>query len=262
MVYWTQSKDNIWVAAHRGFSSDYPENTMSAFKAALEVGVDQIETDVRVTKDGQLVLIHDPTVDRTTNGSGKVCDFTLEELQKLDAGDGEHVPTFVELMELVKNHPTMTLDLELKEYPEKVGEEIAFSVCDKVVEIVEQYGFGERIILNTFSGPLHEYINEKYRRKYKQHIFYPLTHLGKLTRDPYEYAYCACMFRTNPDSDVNMAEKADFDKLHELGIEGWAGACVKDERTVDMAIERGATLITCNNVDTVLNLLRQKGKHK
>ena len=72
MNYWTQSKDNIWVAAHRGWCSKYPENTMEAIKAAVEVGVDQIETDVRVTKDGELVLFHDPTVDRTTNGTGKV----------------------------------------------------------------------------------------------------------------------------------------------------------------------------------------------
>ena len=262
MNYWTQSKDNIWVAAHRGFSSNYPENTMSAFKAALDAGVDQIETDVRVTKDGELVLIHDSTVDRTTNGTGKVYDFTLDELKKLDAGRGECVPAFIELMDLLKTHPTITLDIELKEYPEKVGCDVAFGVCDKVVEIVEEYGFAERIVLNTFSGQLHEYINSKYGKKYKQHIFFPLKHLGALTRNPYEYAYCACMFRSNPDSEINIAEKADFEYVNSLGVEGWAGASVKDEKTVDMAIERGATLITCNNVETILELLRKKGKHK
>ena len=72
MNYWTQSEKNIWVAAHRGWCSDYPENTMPAFRAALEIGVDQIELDVRVTKDGELVIIHDATVDRTTNGTGHV----------------------------------------------------------------------------------------------------------------------------------------------------------------------------------------------
>ena len=59
MNYWTQSKQNIFVAAHRGWRSKYPENTLAAFRAALELGVDQIETDVRVTADGELVLIHD-----------------------------------------------------------------------------------------------------------------------------------------------------------------------------------------------------------
>ena len=72
MNYWTQSKDNIFVAAHRGWSEIYPENTMIAFEKALEIGVDQLETDVHVTKDGHLVLIHDTTVDRTTNKTGKV----------------------------------------------------------------------------------------------------------------------------------------------------------------------------------------------
>ena len=77
MNYWTQSETNIFVAAHRGFSGEYPENTMLAFKEAIKLGVDQIETDVRITKDNELVLIHDSTLERTTNGSGKVCDYTL-----------------------------------------------------------------------------------------------------------------------------------------------------------------------------------------
>ena len=74
------------VAAHRGFSEKYPENTMEAFRAALEAGADEIETDVRVSADGELVLIHDETADRTTDGTGKICEMTLAELKKLDAG--------------------------------------------------------------------------------------------------------------------------------------------------------------------------------
>ena len=79
MNYWTQSAQNIFVAAHRGWSEKYPENTMLAFQKAIEIGVDQLETDVRITKDGELGLIHDPVVDRTTNGTGKVCEMTLTE---------------------------------------------------------------------------------------------------------------------------------------------------------------------------------------
>jgi len=59
MNFWTQSKKNIYVAAHRGWCSEYPENTMASFRAAVEIGVDQIELDVRMTKDGELVVIHD-----------------------------------------------------------------------------------------------------------------------------------------------------------------------------------------------------------
>lgn len=260
MNYWTQNKDNIYVAAHRGFCSYHPENTMLAFEKAVEVGVDQLETDVRVTKDNELVLIHDATVDRTTNGSGKVCDFTLDELKKLDAGKGERIPAFIEFMDFIKDHPTMTLDIELKEYPHEVGDK-AYEVADRVLKIVDDYGFSDRIVINTFSAQLHEYIADKYAGKYRQHVYFPVSVMKKIKRDPLEYAYCCCMFMAFYDK-VNMATKEEFDICASRGVQPWAGACVKDEKTVDMAIERGATLITCNNPDVVLDILRKKGKHK
>ena len=86
MNYWTQSPKNIYVAAHRGWRTKYPENTMESFRAAEALGVDQLELDVRVTKDDELVVIHDPTVDRTTDGTGLVREKTLTELKALDAG--------------------------------------------------------------------------------------------------------------------------------------------------------------------------------
>lgn len=269
MNYWTQSEKNIYVAAHRGWSEKYPENTMIAFKKAIELGVDQIETDIRMTSDGELVCIHDDTVDRTTNGKGKVCELSFEELRSLDAGilkgeefAGERVPTFVELMELVKDHPTITLDIELKEYPKSGREAIAYDVCDRVLKIVDEYGFTDRIVINTFNGALHEYIKDKYGEKYRRHIFYPIASMGKVTRDPYaDGAYCCCMFRTLY-SEINMATKSEFDMMRSFGVQPWAGAGVKDEAGVDMAIKNGATLITCNNPDLILELLRAKGYHK
>ena len=267
MNYWNESKKNIYVAAHRGICATYPENTMEAFKAALDAGVDQIELDVRVTRDNELVIIHDATVDRTTNGTGKVCDKLLAELKALDAGShkgeqfkGAKIPTFIEFMELVKDHPTITIDIELKEYPTAGPEEVAYDVCDRVLKIVDDYGFTDRIVINTFNATLHEYIYKKYGKKYRQHVYYPLSHLGKPTMNPYEYAYCACMFR-DFYSDLNIASKEAFEKMASLGVEPWAGACVKDEAGVDAAIEAGAVLITCNNGDEILEILRKKGYH-
>jgi glycerophosphoryl diester phosphodiesterase len=150
MNYWTQSTKNIYVAAHRGWRNKYPENTIEAFKAALTLDVDQLETDVRATKDGELVLIHDATVDRTTNGKGRVCDLTLAELRELDAGNGNKIPTLIELMELVKDHPTITLDVELKEYPIGEREEWAFDICDRVLKIIDDYGFTDRVVINSW----------------------------------------------------------------------------------------------------------------
>ena len=267
MSVWTQSEKNIWVAAHRGWSAAYPENTMPAFRAAAELGVDQIEIDVRVTRDNELVVIHDATVDRTTDGTGKVCDKLLSELKALDAGShkgaqfsGTRIPTFQEFMDYVKDLPEMTLDIELKEYPTEGREMLAFDVCDRVLAIVDAYGYTDRVVINTFSGKLHEYIRNKYGKKYRQHVYYPISHLGAVTRDPYEYGYCCCMFKTTY-SELNMAERCEFDRMRSYGVQPWAGACVKDEKGVDLAIANGAALITCNNPDTVLRLLREKGYH-
>ncbi len=258
--YWQQSEKNVCVAAHRGASETYPENTMAAFRAAMDMGVDQIETDVRVTADGELVLVHDETVDRTTDGTGKVRDFTLEELKKLDAGSkkgaifaGEHIPTLRELMELVKDNPDITLDLELKEYPTEGREAISFEVCDRVLAMVDEYGFAERVVINSFSGKLNEYVYKKYGKKYRQHVFYPQDLLGECEIDPYSYAYCACLFTNNPKA---------YDYLRSRGVQPWGGAGIKDEETLEKAIARGVTYITCNNPDVILDLLKKKGFHK
>lgn len=263
MNYWKQSPQNIYVAAHRGLCAKYPENTMEAFRAAVEVGVDQIETDVRITKDGVLVLIHDETVDRTTNGSGKVCEMTYAELLALDAGikksecfAGAKIPMLTELLELVKEHPAMTLDLELKEYPTEGREAVAYEVCDRVLQMVDDYSFTDRIVINSFSGKLNEYVYKKYGKKYRQHVFFPQKHLGECTLDPYSYAYCSCMFGA-----PYMSEKESFDALTARGVQPWVGASVKDEKGVEDAIEHGAYLITCNNPDEVLALLRERGYH-
>lgn len=100
------------IYAHRGYSAKYPENTLSAFKAALP-HVDGIELDAQLTRDGRLVVIHDETVDRTTNGSGFVKDMTLRQLRLLRTESGERIPTLEEVLVLLE--PTdITLNIELK----------------------------------------------------------------------------------------------------------------------------------------------------
>jgi len=265
MQYWTESRQNIHVAAHRGWSDAYPENTMEAFRAAAELGVDSIETDIRISKDGHLVLIHDDTVDRTTNGSGAVKDMTLAQLQALDAGihkgeafRGCRIPTLIEFLDYMKDYPRITMDLELKEYPTEGHEQAAYSVCDRTLQLVEEYGFADRVVVNTFSAKLHEYIHQKYGNRYRQHVYFPISCMGDHTADPYAYAFCCCMFGENGQI---MASRDVFAAMAARGVEPWAGAGVKDEAGVDMAIRHGAVLITCNNPDAILSLLRQKGKH-
>jgi glycerophosphoryl diester phosphodiesterase len=86
---------------HRGARAYAPENTLTSFKKALEIGVDAIELDVRKTKDNQLVVIHDADVKRTTDGEGLVNELTLKEIEGFDAGSGEKIPTLEETLDFL-----------------------------------------------------------------------------------------------------------------------------------------------------------------
>jgi glycerophosphoryl diester phosphodiesterase len=87
---------------HRGVMGVEPENTLRSFRRAEQAGLDQIELDLHLSKDGELVVMHDPEVDRTTDGSGLVRDLTLDEIRGLDAGLGERVPVFQEVLDAVR----------------------------------------------------------------------------------------------------------------------------------------------------------------
>ena len=269
MNYWTQSPQNIYVAAHRGWSSQYPENTLLAFEKALELDVDQLELDLHMTKDGHLVLIHDNTLDRTTNGTGLICDYTLQQLKQLDAGawkgeqfKGLQIPTFIEFMELVKDHPTITLDVELKDYPRDQGKN-AYIACDKALEIIDQYGFADRVVINTWSGMLNDYIFEKYGTKYRQHLYFPAHCMHQRALPDYSYGYCVCMFHENGvKGNRGIASPEACAQMRAKGLRTWAGTAVKDEVTLQCAISGQMELITCNDPQLILSLLRSKGLHK
>jgi glycerophosphoryl diester phosphodiesterase len=103
------------LGGHRGNPAEAPENTMRSFRSAIAVGCDLIECDVHLSSDGRLVVIHDHTLDRTTNGAGLVHDHTAAELRKLDAGDGEKIPLLQEVIELAIGK--VGLVIELKNLP-------------------------------------------------------------------------------------------------------------------------------------------------
>src|SRR5579863_4458154 len=107
--------------AHRGASGTFPENTLSAFRAAIDTKADMCELDVQLTRDGALVVIHDDTVDRTTDGTGEVAELTLAELKLLDAGakfkngavkgKGERVPTLDEVFDVTAGKCGLNIEL-------------------------------------------------------------------------------------------------------------------------------------------------------
>lgn len=140
------------IFAHRGSSKCAPENTMAAFEKALADQADGIELDVHLTKDFQVVVIHDETVDRTTNGTGLVHHFSLSEIQQLDSGSwfapgfsDQRIPTLDEVLKWIKE-TDLELNIELK------NKVIPYSgLEEKVVELVEYYGLQERVILSSFN---------------------------------------------------------------------------------------------------------------
>lgn len=100
------------IIAHRGACGHEPENTLASFKKAIEQGTDAIELDVHVLRGGELVVIHDHMVDRTTNGSGYVEDFSLNDLRKLNAGNNEKVPLLSEVFDLVDRKVPVHIELK------------------------------------------------------------------------------------------------------------------------------------------------------
>lgn len=129
---------------HRGASGYEPENTLRSFKKALALGVDMIEFDVHVCASGELVVIHDAKVDRTTNGTGYVANKTLQELQKLNAGKGEHIPTLTEVLDLINQQ--VTVNIELK------GANTAEPVAKIIKEYIMQKGWKyDKFFVSSFN---------------------------------------------------------------------------------------------------------------
>lgn len=138
--------------AHRGFSGKYPENTLLAFEKAIEVGADGIELDVQLTKDGEVVIIHDERIDRTTDGKGFVADYTYDELSKFNASyiftdemGFNKIPTLREYFELVKDKDIIT-NIELK-----TGINEYLGIENKVWDLIREFHLEEKIIISSFN---------------------------------------------------------------------------------------------------------------
>lgn len=138
--------------AHRGFSGKYPENTLLAFQKALEAGSDGIEFDVHLTKDGIPVIHHDEMLNRTTNGSGLIGDFTFDDLHQLDASttfngifERQQIPSLREYLELIKGTNILS-NIELKtgviHYP---------YIEQKILEIIDEFNCREYVIFSSYN---------------------------------------------------------------------------------------------------------------
>ena len=138
------------IFAHRGASVHAPENTLAAFELALAQNADAIELDVKLSADGHAVVIHDPTVDRTTGGRGRVKDLSLQQLRSLDAGSffsakyrGEKIPSLEEVFETVGRRTFINVELTNYTTPRD-------SLVETVCMLVKSFGLQERVLFSSF----------------------------------------------------------------------------------------------------------------
>jgi glycerophosphoryl diester phosphodiesterase len=123
---------------HRGAAGHAQENTLAAIQKGIALGVDFVEIDVRRTSNGGLVVLHDETVNRTTNGKGRVDRLSLQEVKKFNAGNGEHIPTLEEVLKVAAGEAGLMLELKVK------------GVAQQTVEAVREAGFRDPVIYASF----------------------------------------------------------------------------------------------------------------
>ncbi|MDQ0901332.1 glycerophosphoryl diester phosphodiesterase [Paenibacillus sp. V4I7] len=235
-----ENNTDIIVAAHRGLKSDYPENTLLAFQKALESEVDMLEFDLRLSKDGVVVVIHDETVDRTTNGSGQVSDYTLAELKQLDAGawfdpvfEGLKIPTLEELCTLLNAYPEVLLNVEVK--PSRHAKEVA----DKAVAMLEDYGYLQRCVFTSFDAAILAYFHDSYQLKTQGFPAELMTNFDSGPDGTYSKMWVVGI------SMKLLTPKIVKDFL-DLGIKSWS-YCPDVDQQVYYSLECGVALMTCNN---------------
>lgn len=240
--------------AHRGFSGKYPENTLLAFKMACETpGCEGIENDVHLTKDGEVVMIHDERIDRTcVNGTGFVKDYTYEELKKFDVSyiyagqcEPQHIPTLREYFELVKNYDIIT-NIELKtsifEYP---------GIEQKVWDIIQEYDMKDKVIISSFN-----HFSVK-----RMKAICPDIKCGLLTEswllDVGNYLKAADVECFHPIYRSLNEETVAEIKAQNVEINTWT---VNEEEDIALMINRGVDAVIGNYPDRISKVRAELGK--
>lgn len=172
------------IIAHRGASAYEPENTLRAFQLAIEQGAQMIELDLHTTRDGQVVVIHDDTLDHTTNFKGRVDHFTLNELKHADAGKGERIPTLHEVLDLTAGKAQLYLEIKDRRAAEPVLQTIRARRCQSAmllasfdIELMRQLGNEVRdVALGVILGNESWHPAVRYREAFPWRALRPLNY--------------------------------------------------------------------------------------
>lgn len=236
--------DNV---AHRGATAYAPENTIAAFDLAVDMKADYIEIDVQRSKDGELVLIHDTTVDRTTDGTGKVGELTFEQLRSLDAGswkgeqyEGEPIPTFEEILDRYRGKVGILIELKAPELYPGIEKQVAEALKERNLDKPQN----EKIIIQSFNFESMKTTNE----------LLPLVPIGVLTSNRahttpealQEFSTYADWF--NPSYGIVTEELVN--QVHSLGMKigSWT---VRSQEAADFLFEMKVDAIITDYPDYV-----------
>ena len=237
------------ILAHRGASGYAPENTMEAFRLAVEMGADGIELDIHLTSDGQVVVCHDEKIDRTSNGQGEITSYTLEELRSMDFGyhfynkerRGIKIPTLDEVFELVA--PTnMIVNVEIKSSDPDI-----IPVCHV---LVKRYGMQNRIIYSSF-----DHFQIERMKKYDPATFIaPLYSFNML--NPWNYCLDIGAGASHPKHTQIRKMENYVTECHQRGIRvhTWTA---NTEEDIQFLLDAGVDAIITNYPDVAKKLLNQ-----
>ena len=260
----------LYICGHRGDRTGRDENTMAAFRRAVKAGADLLETDVHMTKDGEIVLCHNGDIP----GAGEIKDCTCEELINAKPD----LPKLSELITFAKEHGQLGLIVELKDYPSDIRiitdpaidpglspaeEAFAYGCADKACDMLLDAGLGDRVWICSFSGALMDHVYEKYGKAFRYHVFYPFFIQGKMRNDPAAYCELCCMQHRFLDEAGRVIKYEDplcpadwWQKVRAMGMVPIAAPSLMTPENFAEAVNRGAGMI---NSDDPEKHIRQFG---
>lgn len=260
--------DKIMVVAHRGDWRNAPENSLQSIENCIEMGVDMVEIDIRETKDGELVLMHDTSIDRTTKASGNVNDWTLDSLKTLNLVDGlgvetaHKIPTLKEALELCKGRILVNLDK-------------SYSIFDKCVAVAKETGTLHQIVIkgakpkSEVEATFGEYLDEVH--------FMPIISLKdslakEKIADYMEGTLPVAFEFTVPSDTISLIE--EFGDLRKKGVSVWVNSlwahhngghddenAALNPEVYDWFVKNHINMIQTDRPELLLTYLRKRGLH-
>jgi glycerophosphoryl diester phosphodiesterase len=252
---WLRDHDRPLSVAHRGHSIACPENTLEAYRKAIELGVDMIECDVNITRDGTLVMMHDTTLDRTTTGTGRVSAATWEEIQRLDAGkkfkpefDGVKVPSTEETLLLYREAEILSC-FEVKGADADESERIALGLVDLFVK--------HNMLDTAFLSSYHHEALHRAMAKCPELLLAPERLPDDAPADPVEAVRQAKAFNAPVLQHQYTVLNVDVVRvLHENNIAVWSWSTT-DESSMLFSLELGADALMGDDVQLMMEILHR-----